>query len=144
MEIARYLQEHTAPEARLAIIGSEPQILFYANRRSATSFLYTYPLMEPQPYAAGMQREFMQQVEAADPDYLVFVGVEFSWLLRSESRTDIFQWFSGYRQRFRVVGLADISPTGPAELRWFDGLAAAPSRSPYWVAVLRNNRLAPR
>jgi hypothetical protein len=52
MEIARFLREHTAPDARLVVFGSEPQILFCADRRSATPFLYVYPLVEAQPYAA--------------------------------------------------------------------------------------------
>ena len=46
-------RRHTAPADRVAVIGSEPQIYFYARRRAATSFMYIYPLMEPQPFAAG-------------------------------------------------------------------------------------------
>lgn len=144
MELARYLREHTAPDARLAILGSEPQIFFYADRRSATPFLYVYPLMERQPYAAAMQREFAQRIEAADPDYLLFVGVDTSWLRVPESEPAIFDWFAGYQRGFQLVGLVDLYPDRPGEFRWFDGPAQQGPQSPWWVLVLRNNRLAPR
>jgi len=144
MEIARFLREHTAPEARLAILGSEPQILFYAGRRSATPFLYVYPLMEPQPYAAAMQREFAQQIVAADPDYLVMVGIDASWLRYPESNNGIFEWFARYQRQYHLVGLVDIYPDRPGEFRWFDSSSQATPRTRWWIVVLRNNRLAPR
>jgi hypothetical protein len=144
MEIARYLREHTAPDARLAIVGSEPQILFYAGRRTATPYLYVYPLMEPHPHAAAMQREFAQRVEAADPDYVLMVGIAASWLPWPESNNGIFEWFAGYGRRYHLVGMVDVYPDRPGEFRWFDRPAQAVPRTQWWVAVLRNNRLAPR
>jgi hypothetical protein len=52
--IARYLNAHTSPDDRIAVLGSEPEIYFYAQRKSATG-IYTYALLESQPYAARMQ-----------------------------------------------------------------------------------------
>jgi len=37
--VGRYLREHTPPGARIAILGSEPEIWFYARRRAATPYL---------------------------------------------------------------------------------------------------------
>jgi 4-amino-4-deoxy-L-arabinose transferase-like glycosyltransferase len=37
IEIARYIKEHSNKTDRIAVVGSEPQICFYADRRSATS-----------------------------------------------------------------------------------------------------------
>src|SRR5262249_58180156 len=36
VEVARYIRERSAPGDRIAVVGSEPQIYFYAHRRSAT------------------------------------------------------------------------------------------------------------
>jgi hypothetical protein len=36
IEVARFLREHTAPDETIAVLGSEPQIYFYAKRRSAS------------------------------------------------------------------------------------------------------------
>lgn len=143
MEIARFLREHTAPDAKVAVLGSEPQIYFYADRRSPTPFLYVYPLVEPQPYAAGMQREFAQRIEAADPDYVVMVRIDTSWLPWPGSDGWIFQWLAEYQHGFQLAGLVEIQPDGPAEFRWFDRPVPVTPKSKWWVAILRNNRLAP-
>ena len=44
------------------MLGSEPEILFYARRRSATGYLYAYSLTEEQKYAATMQQEAIATV----------------------------------------------------------------------------------
>ncbi len=143
VEIGRYLREHTGPGARIAVVGSEPQIYFYAQRRAATPYLYTYPLMEPQPYAERMQREFMQGVEAADPDYLVFTSAPTSWGRREGSRNDVFEWFARYQnRRFQLVGFVDIQSAEHTAYYWLDHPGEVPPHSSVWLAVLRNNRLA--
>src|SRR5262249_22055964 len=52
--LGREIAARTKPGDRIAVLGSEPEILFYAGRRSATGYIYVYPLMEPQPYALAM------------------------------------------------------------------------------------------
>jgi hypothetical protein len=68
VKIADYIRAHTGENSRIAVLGSEPEIPFYANRRSATGFIYMYGLMEPQPYAARMQNELISDLESLDPD----------------------------------------------------------------------------
>ncbi len=143
MEIARFLREHTAPEQRLAILGSEPQIYFYADRRSVTPFLYTYPLLEAQPYARAMQQEFAQRIQVADPDYLVLVRVDVSWLATPDGDLWIFDWIAEYQRGFDLVGLVDIYPDRLGEFRWLDRPTPIRPRTDCWVAILRNKRLAP-
>jgi len=79
------------------VVGSEPQIYFYARRRAATGYVYTYALMEPQPYAASMQHHMIQEIEAHNPRFVVFVRVPPSWLMTPNSDETIFQWFDEYR-----------------------------------------------
>src|SRR5262249_13974303 len=66
-----YVRAHAGPGARIAVIGSEPEIYFYAHRRSATGYIYTYPLMERQSLAAKMQQEMSAEIEKANPEYVV-------------------------------------------------------------------------
>ena len=54
VKIGEYIREQSAPSDTIAVLGSEPQIYFYAQRRSATGYIYTYSLMETQPYAHQM------------------------------------------------------------------------------------------
>ena len=46
LEIAKIIKASTSSRDRIAVLGSEPQIFFYSNRRSATGHIYTYALME--------------------------------------------------------------------------------------------------
>jgi hypothetical protein len=108
VRIAEYLRENTKPEDRIAVMGSEPQICFYAHRKSATEHIYMYGLMEPQPLALRMQEELIAEVEKSKPPFLVLVPVSTSWLRRSGSETKIFYWMQGYLENYRPVMLADI------------------------------------
>ena len=80
--VAGYIREHSSPNARVAVLGSEPEIYFYSHRHSATGYLYAYPLMEPQPYPLKMQREMIGEIESNQPEYLVWVGSANSWAVR--------------------------------------------------------------
>jgi len=46
-------------------IGSEPEIYFYAQRHSATGYIYTYALMEEHKYAHAMPEEMEREIEQA-------------------------------------------------------------------------------
>jgi hypothetical protein len=128
VRIARYLQEHTKPEDKIAVLGSEPEIYFYAHRLSATGYIYMYGLTEPHKYALQMQREMIQEIEAARPKYLVYVKEDYSWLERENSEKLIFNWVRKYSaENFMLVGLVDIAsekidyyfppPEKPASIR---------------------------
>jgi 4-amino-4-deoxy-L-arabinose transferase-like glycosyltransferase len=110
VRVAQYIREHSAPTDTIAVLGSEPQIYFYSQRHSATGYLYTYALMEPQKYAHQMQREMIREIEFAHPKYLIFVGMTDSWLKRSESEQLIFIWAHDYiPEHYSITGLVDLS-----------------------------------
>ena len=138
IEIAKYLDRHCLSGSKIAVIGSEPQIYFYSRRHSATGYLYTYPLMEPQPFAAKMQEEMIREIETANPRYVVFVSIATSWLQRQDSHRRIFDWFAQYQRQLRLVGLTEILSMEETSQRWdIDGAAVSP-RTNAWVAVFEN------
>jgi hypothetical protein len=137
LKIADYIQTHTAPDARIAVLGSEPEIYFYSHRHSATGFIYTYELMEEQKFASAMQGQMIKEIEAARPEFLVFVDVGYSWFPRPRSDTMIFDWAKKYLQEnYELVGLADIA-RGRTEYRWDEDARAHPQASPNNVRVFR-------
>jgi hypothetical protein len=138
VELGRYLALHCPPDARIAVIGSEPEIYFYSHRRSATGYVYTYPLIEPQPYAAAMQKEMIQEVEKSRPAYLVYVNVRGSWVQTTARISNvIFDWFEQYqRKQLRMVGLVEIPADGPTQYRWLDSSETnAQTSAESWLAV---------
>ncbi len=119
LQIAEFIRGNTRPDATIAIMGSEPQICFYSGRRSATKYIYTYPLMEPQPYAMQMQEEMIAEVETANPEFVIFVDVSVSWLAKPNSVKKIFQWFDSYLfTHYEIIGIADIFGNRPTVWRW--------------------------
>jgi 4-amino-4-deoxy-L-arabinose transferase-like glycosyltransferase len=121
--VARYIRDHSAKNARVAVIGSEPQIYFYAQRHSATGYIYTYPLMENQPYAVTMQHQMINEIETAKPQYLVIVVNRYSWLPKASSALEIFGWAEKYAAtNYDRVGIVDYS-LGKPEIRLL-GVAA--------------------
>jgi hypothetical protein len=137
LKIAEYIKAHTSSSDTVAILGSEPQILFYANRRSATGYIYAYPLMEPHPYALEMQKDMIQQIETAKPKFLVFVDVSMSWLAAPNSNTYILKWFQTYQDKYyKMVGAIDIVPASQTIYRWDEkGFEHNPCCES-WIAVL--------
>jgi 4-amino-4-deoxy-L-arabinose transferase-like glycosyltransferase len=96
VKAADYVKAHSRPEDRIAVIGSEPEIYFYARRKAATGYLYTYPLMEVQAYAGKMQEEMGAEIERARPEYVVYVHDDLSWLPRASSEHKIDDWWKAY------------------------------------------------
>ncbi len=137
IEIARYLRERTAPGERIAILGSEPQIFFYADRKSASGYIYTYALMERHRFALEMQQEMIAQIEAAAPRYIVVVEVPTSWLREADSATLLFEWFASYRARYRPVGLVQIFSDGTS-YQWGDQVQWPPRSTRFLVIFERN------
>ncbi len=102
-EVGLFLRERADPEDAIAVIGSEPQIYFYARRRSASGYLYTYPLMEPQPFASEMQRRMAAEVERAEPRFAVFVNHGSSWSPWPNSDRYVFAWAEGFLEDYRPI-----------------------------------------
>ena len=112
VRIGTYVREHTEPSDTIAVLGSEPEIYFYSHRHSATGYIYTYGLMEPQKYAHQMQQEMIHEIERASPKYLMSVAIFYSWLWRPGSDRLIFTWVNEYTaQNYAAAGLVNMTPT---------------------------------
>jgi hypothetical protein len=69
--VASYIRDHSSPDARVTVLGSEPAIYFLARRHSATGYIYTYGLMEEQLFAHQMQDEMIHEIESHPPEFIV-------------------------------------------------------------------------
>ena len=134
LKIAEFIKNNSSEDDKIAVLGSEPQIYFYAHRRSATSYIYIYPLMELHPYAADMQREMISQIETAKPRFIVFVKFPYSWLIKRESGKLIFDWMDRYiPAHYRQIGLVEVFPSMQTLYRWDS--VAKPSKEFDWLYI---------
>jgi hypothetical protein len=106
----------TARPTRIAVLGSEPQIYFYSRRRSATGYIYMYPLMETHPYAAQMQQDLISQIETNKLDYIVFVNYTYSWVPQPNGPRIFHDWWQTYSANLELVQTIPISLPADVEL----------------------------
>lgn len=134
--VGDYIRDHSSAETRVAVIGSEPEIYFYAHRLSATGYIYTYALVEEQPYSSVMQREMIQEIESVKPEIVVYVLTHESWLTKPHADQHIFDWADKYlRQNYSLEGIAD---GGPHDVyRWGTAATQYRPRRPEFIAVYR-------
>jgi hypothetical protein len=138
IRISAYIREHTASNAPIAVLGSEPEIYFYTHRHSATPFLYTEPMVEPQPFALTMQNQMVRDLEQSAPEYVVRFPIEETLSLTPDSPTRLFDWWSDYGpQHYRIVAIADLLPDGSTVYRWDEAAEAYRPQSLYHLAVYR-------
>lgn len=140
LQIANYIDGHAPKDARIAVLGSEPEIFFYTKRHSATGYIYTYGLMEQQKYALEMQKQMIDEIESAHPEFLVRVRVPVSWLAKPNSPglPAFSSWANSYvYTQHELVRVADILQTDYTEYHWGDEAKTNQPRSPYVVEVFK-------
>ena len=137
IEIAEYIKSHSAKDDRIAVIGSEPQIYFYANRKSATGFIYVYGLMESHDYASKMQLEIIEEIEASRPKYAVLVNIPDSWLSSSTSDMTIIKWSDKYfSQNYITVGFIDAVSENKYKAYWDEEARRTKPSSPFNIFIM--------
>jgi hypothetical protein len=109
--IGQYIQAHSSAGDTIAVLGSEPEIFFYARRHSASGYIYMYDLMQSHRYALPMQKEMMRDIETAKPAFLVLVYIGSSWITSKDSDRTIMEWIKTYCwKRYRTEGMAWLMP----------------------------------
>jgi len=134
LDIARVVKSQTPKGTPLAIVGSEPEIYFYSGRPSATGYIYTYALMEPQKYAPIMQSEMIAEIEKARPELLIYVDVPLSWLPQPGADMYIFEWLRTYLAQNYSLLAVDISSVNPLGA---EGKGPAPPLSTWNIYVYK-------
>jgi len=139
IEIGDYIAAHTNEDDQIAVIGSEPQIYFYSKRRSATGYVYMYPMMEPdKPFSIKMQKQMITEIEDVKPKYLVYIKISSSWIRRPTSPSLIFDWFNYYQQRhYQEVGYVDMISKEKIVSVWDDDVRDYSPQGQFFIAVLK-------
>jgi hypothetical protein len=140
VEIGNYINRNTSPEDYISVIGDEPQIYFYARRRSASAQIFFHHLTAIHRRAKEIQQESIREIEHARPKYIVFVNSPLSLMVSQESEKMIFTWFEEYQQKYyRLVGMVDILSLEDTVYRWDEEVVGYEPQGYYWLAVFRRN-----
>jgi hypothetical protein len=147
-EVANYINANSPPTARMAVLGSEPEIYFYAHRHSATGYIYMYSLIGRQKFTTQMREEMMHQLETNQPDYLVYVDVWDSWGERNgmPQAAAFLEWLQNFRTKnYEPVGVADIlegSGRDQTQYVWGDYARTYLAKSSQVIYLLKRKQVA--
>ena len=139
---AEHLKERTHENDRILVLGSEPEILFYAARRSVTRHVYMYDLMQPTPTGERIQGEVIAAAEQHEPKYVVFVRAgnnpyqDLSWKMQPDSSRKIVDWWNRYQTNYRIEAVWAQTPEG-SEMLEPEVVKALRELPPFSVALFR-------
>lgn len=108
--IGQFIKSNTLEDDRILVLGSEPQMYFYAHRKAAVEAIYMYDLMAENEYAKELQELTIEQAEKNTPRFIVLVNIPVSWQGKTNSEQQILTWAQTYLQNYRKVGVVDIIP----------------------------------
>ncbi len=111
--LATYLAGATRESDRVLIVGSEPQILFYAQRQSPSPFIMFYPLTDANPHYRDFQAKLWADVQRTPPKYILSVeNIATSFIWDDQADSGILDTLNDYiranytRERRMPVGEA--------------------------------------
>lgn len=118
--LGRFLAEHTRPTDTVLVIGSEPQIYYYAHRKCASRYIFIYPLMNGFPDTIERQARFLEDLRENRPRYVIYVTPPVatgSFLFNPGTNRQFLPTVSKQLEAdYRFVGFA---PFPPAPDGWF-------------------------
>lgn len=120
--VAGQVSQKSSPDDFVYVAGSEPEILYYAQRFSPTRFITTYPLMIPTSLAPGYQQEAIQDLESHPPKWIVFVQAGNSWLRQPTSPPAFLDFLGKYLKHYELAG--GFVKKDPRTGYWTDDLSA--------------------
>jgi len=136
-ELARYISNHSSPASRVAILGSEPEIYFYAHRHAASGYIYMYDITSTAVHAAAMKQEMFREIEAAQPEFVLDVHDPFSWSVGfSPAEQSIREWLDQYLKsgNYQRVAVAE-NVAGQIVYRWDADAAGNSPASAFYISV---------
>jgi hypothetical protein len=119
-ELSRYISDHSSPASRVAILGFEPEIYFYAQRHAASGYIHMYDITSPAAHAGEMKQEMLHEVETAQPEFVLDVHDRLSWSVGFSPETQrIHEWLEQYLKsgNYRRVAVAE-NVAGQIVYRW--------------------------
>lgn len=136
--VGKYIKAHSKSTDKLVVFGSEPEIYFYAERPSGTTFLYTYGLVEIHDYASVMQKKMMREITESKPEYVVISNLPASWTARPRSDHSIFKWAIKYfAENYEAIGVVEFVSKDFTAYVWGDDLKDYTPKAIHYLTIIR-------
>jgi hypothetical protein len=117
--VADKIKSVAKPGDQLLVLGSEPQINFYAQMHTPTRHSFMGFTSGMDENAKNWRAEVKKDVEDSKPAFIVLVNHPFSWSFPRDSDQDLFKWSYSYMiQNYDIMGIADIIPGARPAYIW--------------------------
>jgi 4-amino-4-deoxy-L-arabinose transferase-like glycosyltransferase len=113
-DIGEYIKNNSNPDDKIAVFGSEPEIMVYADRESVTGHIFIYSLTDGRDYNERLIKDMMNNIRQEKPKFLVEVYFRTSWLNKDKDQKLFNAMNKELNQNYIKVGLVDSSnPANP-------------------------------
>ncbi|GAB4295454.1 MAG: hypothetical protein Kow0068_20060 [Marinilabiliales bacterium] len=137
--IGDFIKENTNPDDKIAVLGSEPEIYFYSDRRCVSRHHYITFLMGDTllfPENKNYQKEYVNDIETNKPKYMVFFNHPISWLTHPNASPIINNWFNDYSMKYyNLVGVIDMISPVQTNYVWYDKIPTYKPSGKYLIGV---------
>jgi hypothetical protein len=97
-----------------------------------------YPLVENQPYAAQLQKEYIAELEAARPQIVVYVADEMSWLPHTDGPHEILNWAPRWlTENYYAIGRVESFGVSAPRILLGEEAARQPMQSETYLLIMR-------
>jgi hypothetical protein len=124
--VGRYLRVLIGKNDTVFVLGSEPQLLFYANAVAPTRFIFFTHLVQPSPYRSKFRGEFISSLKERPPEFLVAINDPSSLGAIDIVHDDFFNEIRNILAAYRPIGINfmgsdQILMKAPADSLWRRG-----------------------
>jgi hypothetical protein len=114
--LADFLKKRIQPNDEVAVLGTEPQVYVYLDRKAPSKHFYAAILSRPMPESEAMQREALDSLFRQKPKYIVLPVVRYSWGLKEKSVRMYYEGAWAYcRERYQPIAVAEFKTGVPAK-----------------------------
>ena len=118
-KVSEFIRSRSDDSDRVAILGSEPEILFLSQRRSATHYIFTDFINMKHELGGQMQEEMIHEIDSVKPAIIVMINQPFSWGALPSGSWPLLRWIRGYLENnYEIVGTVTQHSVDSSVFRW--------------------------
>jgi hypothetical protein len=116
---SEFIRSRSDDSDRVAILGSEPEILFLSQRRSATRYIFSDFINMKHELGGRMQKEMIREIDSVKPAIIVMINQPFSWGALPSGSWPLLRWMRGYLEnKYEIVGTVTQHSVNSSVFRW--------------------------
>lgn len=136
-KIGQELSRRIPEGGKLAVLGSEPEVLVAAQREGCSKYLMVYSMLIDPENAQRMQDEYYADITTCDADYVLFDVFSSSWAPGFEKLELHKKNMAWINENFVLAGIAEHIDGQPGVVLWDNEANNYKPKSTYIVYVLK-------